>query len=187
MQEALLPELDRRCGNSRCEKPVATTRHQYCSITCQRKAFDAREDQRCSQLVSKTCRECQQEQPIAEFRPPRSLRCRACMKVRRQEEYKRRGGKEWIYSHNLKQYGLTLDEYQAMLAKQGGSCAICGDEPSEGKRLNVDHNHETGAVRDLLCRWCNYALGNAKDDPARLRAMADYLDRHRAAENRPSA
>ncbi|MCA1223563.1 endonuclease VII domain-containing protein [Streptomyces sp. 8L] len=93
-------------------------------------------------------------------------------------DYERRGGKEYIYGHNLKRYGLTLEEYQDKLATQEGRCAICGDEPPEGKRLHVDHNHETGAVRDLLCRWCNYALGNVKDEPGRLLAMISYLERH---------
>lgn len=88
-----------------------------------------------------------------------------------------------MYERNLvTQYGMALSEYQRRVAEQGGRCAVCGDEPEEGKRLHVDHDHATGAIRDLLCRWCNYALGNAKDDPRRLRAMAGYLERHQREE-----
>ncbi|MEQ4611574.1 endonuclease VII domain-containing protein [Streptomyces cavourensis] len=131
-------------------------------------------------MPSKTCRDCNEDKPIADYRPPRSPRCLPCLQAKRQRDYEKRGGKEYIYSHNLRQYGLTVDEYRAKLAAQDGRCAICGEEPPRGKRLNVDHNHETGATRDLLCRWCNYALGNARDDPFRLRAMAEYLERHQA-------
>lgn len=184
MQEALTPELERRCGNPECNESVPSNRRRYCSAVCAKKVANAREDEQHSRLSTKTCRDCQQDKQIEEFRPPRSPRCQACLKVKRQNDYKQRGGKEYIYGHNLKQYGLTLDEYRDMLAAQDGRCAICGDEPPAGKRLHVDHNHETGATRDLLCRWCNYALGNAKDDPDRLRAMANYLERHRA-QGRP--
>ncbi|MGW0169551.1 endonuclease VII domain-containing protein [Streptomyces sp. NPDC003343] len=70
-------------------------------------------------------------------------------------------------------YGLTLDELDSLLAAQGDKCAICG---SIG-RLHVDHCHKTGAVRGLICGGCNSAAGHAGDDPARLRAIADYLEK----------
>jgi recombination endonuclease VII len=52
---------------------------------------------------------------------------------------------------------MTDDEYDAMLAAQGGVCAICGNAPKT-RRLHVDHDHRTGAVRGLLCYRCNRAL-----------------------------
>lgn len=55
--------------------------------------------------------------------------------------------------------GVTDAEYAAMLARQGGGCAICGTTPKT-RRLNVDHDHRTGAVRGLLCHRCNRALPN---------------------------
>ncbi|WP_329046975.1 endonuclease VII domain-containing protein [Streptomyces sp. NBC_01422] len=103
-------------------------------------------------------------------------------KCRDRAQYLRRGGKEFVYARSIEAlYGMTVEEYRSRLQEQDGRCAICGDVPEEGKRLNIDHDHASGAVRELLCRWCNYALGNAKDDPARLRAMAAYLDRHQGS------
>jgi hypothetical protein len=70
-------------------------------------------------------------------------------------------------------HGLTVDQYQAMVKEQGGLCAICGGAM---KRICIDHDHETGAVRGLLCHNCNVALGHLRDSPALLRAAADYVE-----------
>ncbi|MFD6554575.1 endonuclease VII domain-containing protein [Streptomyces sp. NPDC058398] len=84
-----------------------------------------------------------------------------------------------------KLYGLTLDEYAAMLARQDGRCAICGSPPDPdgvkaASRLHVDHDHATGAVRELLCNRCNMGVGYFRDDPDLLRAAAEYIERHRS-------
>ena len=73
-------------------------------------------------------------------------------------------------------YGITLEDYALMLAEQGGVCAICGTPPSEARVLDVDHCHESGTVRGLLCRSCNLCLGRMSDDPDLLRRAADYLE-----------
>jgi len=77
-------------------------------------------------------------------------------------------------------YGITSEEFDAMLASQGGGCAICGtaDWLSRGKGPHTDHDPAIGrtAVRGILCGACNNGLGNFGDDPARLRAAADYLE-----------
>lgn len=180
MQEALMPELERRCGYSECDAVVEQERRkrEYCSHVCARRARELREYERCKDLASKECRSCGEEKPIAEYRHPWMPECRACMKERRRKQYEQQGGKEYVYAQLLaNRYGMTLDEYRDRVDAQGGRCAICGDEPERG-RLHVDHNHTTGAVRDLLCRPCNHALGNAKDDPNRLRVMIAYLERH---------
>lgn len=72
-------------------------------------------------------------------------------------------------------YGLTLDDWDRMVIEQLGCCAICGDAPLE---LHVDHCHETGIVRGLLCVSCNNGLGRFADDPARLRAAAEYIEKY---------
>ena len=69
--------------------------------------------------------------------------------------------------HQLRRYGLTIEQYDQMVEDQDGCCAICGGEVD---RLRVDHDHETGGVRGLLCHGCNTALGLMADDPERLLA-----------------
>lgn len=90
-------------------------------------------------------------------------------------------------AYRLKElYDLTLEEVAAMAVAQGNLCAVCGtDDPgSRGIRMTwvVDHDHASGRVRGLLCARCNRGLGLLKDDPAVLRAAADYVERHRTLE-----
>lgn len=73
---------------------------------------------------------------------------------------------------------LTRDMYQDWLVRQDGYCRICGN-PAGGKNGHVDHDHKTDQLRDLLCRTCNAGLGSFRDDPALLRAAAEYIERHR--------
>jgi hypothetical protein len=73
-----------------------------------------------------------------------------------------------------REYGITHDEFLAMLDAQGGVCAICKNR--NGKRaMNVDHDHATGTVRGLLCDRCNPMLGYARDDIAVLQTAIEYL------------
>ena len=75
-------------------------------------------------------------------------------------------------------YGLGVDEFDAMLAAQGGRCAICRTDEPGGKGWHVDHNHKTGAVRGILCSGCNTGIGLLRDDPALLRDAAAYIESH---------
>jgi len=76
------------------------------------------------------------------------------------------------------QFGITIEEYDRLLAEQGGVCAICGLPPDEDERLSVDHDHLTGKNRGLLHGGCNRGLGLFKDDPNLLDKAAEYLRRH---------
>jgi len=78
-------------------------------------------------------------------------------------------------SHLKRKFGLTEAEYDELLADQGGGCAICGEPPADGVSLHVDHDHDTGAVRGLLCMRCNNALGLFREDAALLTEAAHYL------------
>jgi hypothetical protein len=82
--------------------------------------------------------------------------------TRRFETYKRK-------------YGITRAEYEDMLERQGGRCAICGVEP---RRFYVDHDHDTDTVRALLCSSCNVGIGLLQDDPELLRLAALYIEAH---------
>lgn len=73
-------------------------------------------------------------------------------------------------------YGLTFDEWRKMMIAQKGRCAICRDLP-QTKDLCIDHDHQTGEVRGLLCNSCNLGNGLFRDNPAFLRAAALYLER----------
>lgn len=61
--------------------------------------------------------------------------------------------------HSLRAFGLTVEQYDEMLAAQDGVCAMCHEPCATGRRLAVDHDHQTGAVRGLLCGRCNTWLG----------------------------
>jgi len=73
-------------------------------------------------------------------------------------------------------YGITAEEYDAILSSQGGLCAICTRPPGR-RRLSVDHDHETGRVRGILCPRCNSVLGMVADSSKILHSAAVYLER----------
>lgn len=87
-----------------------------------------------------------------------------------------RGERKWWLQYY---YGITLERWDEMVLAQEGRCAIC-ELPAE---LVVDHCHDSGAVRALLCSTCNSGLGHFKDDPVRMRAAASYIDQHRSPSN----
>jgi hypothetical protein len=72
-------------------------------------------------------------------------------------------------------YGMSLEEYERLLARQGSACAICGKRSA--KTLCVDHCHATGRVRGLLCHKCNLGIGYLDDDPGLMRAAIAYVSR----------
>lgn len=88
------------------------------------------------------------------------------------------------YAYELKtKYNLTVEEYEQMLVKQEGKCAICGRSEnvdlfkSRGKiKLHVDHCHKTGVVRGILCSSCNLGIGKFRDDPQLLLNASIYLN-----------
>ena len=88
------------------------------------------------------------------------------------EEVKR--SKRWSYLK--KTYGLTTQAWDELYTQQGGGCAICGRSLTDVK-VCVDHNHETGEVRGLLCVSCNTAIGSLREDPNLLRRAIVYLAR----------
>lgn len=95
----------------------------------------------------------------------------------RREQQCGRNTEEHRESWYLRAYGITEAEYQELLIAQSKRCAICRKKPKE-KRLHVDHNHETGKVRGLLCFNCNGGLGQFKDDPKLIRRAYKYLKAH---------
>jgi hypothetical protein len=92
--------------------------------------------------------------------------CRACNRRSSSDAY-------WV-----RQYGITKAEVNRLRESQDDRCAICGDAGPE----HLDHDHESGRVRSLLCQRCNFGLGQFKDDPAVLQAAARYVETHRAGQ-----
>lgn len=74
-------------------------------------------------------------------------------------------------------YGISEKQYQSLLEKQGGGCAICGKTPEqEGRNLAVDHLHKSPfTIRGVLCNYCNHRLVGRHNDPVLLRKIADYV------------
>jgi hypothetical protein len=74
--------------------------------------------------------------------------------------------------------GMTVDNYQTLLASQDGLCAVCHRPPAENTFLHVDHDHATGVIRGLLHRNCNVAIGLLSDDSQLCHSAAAYLEKH---------
>lgn len=112
--------------------------------------------------------------------------CKACCAKRAKETVTPEKQRDRDLRHK---YGITKKQYDQMIETQRGLCAICGKPEtridSHTRRpmsLRVDHDHKTGQVRELLCDGCNIILGMADDDFNRLRAIADYAERHKTKE-----
>lgn len=78
-------------------------------------------------------------------------------------------------------FNMSLQDYDNLLKAQNKGCAICGREDSgsvSSPWLHVDHCHATQKIRGLLCVSCNNGLGRFRDDPVKLRAAADYIEKH---------
>lgn len=94
------------------------------------------------------------------------------MKEWRKERYKNKTREQFYET----KYGIGLTDYNYFFEKQNGCCAICGKHQMEfEKSLSIDHNHETGSVRGLLCSHCNAMLGYANDNISTLQNAIEYL------------
>ena len=131
---------------------------------------------------SKWCPDCSRVLPLGEF--PRSRAnasgiatyCLPCHNERGKQSREKVGGSR---SYHLgRRYGISAVEADVMLIDQGGLAGLCRAAPA----VHVDHDHQTGTVRDLLCFNCNGGLGQFRDDPALLRAAARYVEAHRAGQ-----
>jgi hypothetical protein len=91
------------------------------------------------------------------------------------EKQKIRANRTTRLGHLRRKYGLTAEQHEAILQSQHGMCALC----QLRRATEVDHCHETGAVRSMLCRSCNSGLGMFMEWPELLRRAAEYLHDHR--------
>lgn len=127
------------------------------------------------------CKPCWNEYQRAKQRNPKVVAARKAV-------YDTDGWRAQKERELQKNYGMSLVEYERMFDVQGGRCALCGQPPkkhanAERASLHVDHDHETGRVRRLLCGLCNRGIGCFHDDPERLRRAADYVASFKVAAN----
>jgi hypothetical protein len=114
--------------------------------------------------------------------PPETLECLHCRRVLPRAAFAAnrttaRGFQSRCRDcHREQRYGMSRGEYAQRLDDQRGVCAICGEPPSENRELEVDHCHEAGSVRGLLCGPCNRLLGAARDSAKTLLAAVEYLE-----------
>lgn len=159
--------LDKRAGARFCSIKCQNDWHNHQKALVQRRAKAANR---------KPCEAC--GGPIPDTRNAAAVYCSAACKRSSQQSASAPAKARSLGSMLQWAYGITADDYANLLASQGGRCAICGaTEPGgRGNRLHVDHCHNSKRVRGLLCAGCNTGLGQMKDDPARLRRAADYLE-----------
>jgi hypothetical protein len=112
---------------------------------------------------------------MRQYRAKNSARINEQMRALRASDRER--FRRYDRKRRLIKLGATLEEYEALLEAQGGVCAICQGPPN-GKDpdiYHIDHDHETGVLRGLLCHSCNTSLGHFRDDVATLRRAIEYL------------
>lgn len=134
------------------------------------------------------CARCETFKPVSEFSADRSRKngiktsCKACDAIAQKDQY----DPERDWSRRIKrEYGLTPEDYYALLVAQGGVCAICGGKAyRDGResRLHIDHNHETGRIRGLLCFRCNSTLGRVEDSLELIEKIVGYLEEDRGKQ-----
>lgn len=111
--------------------------------------------------------------------------CKVCVNARKRRACK---GKEFNEArrdtkwagHLKRNFGITVEEYDAMLERQGGVCAICNNPETKTtadriENLSVDHCHQSGSIRGLLCRSCNRSTGQLGDTVEAVRRVLNYL------------
>lgn len=130
------------------------------------------------------CRECKRVYAAkwrAENRESQLARVKAWNKANRDRSNaarrsRRRRYPDRAFAERIRdKYGITVSQYNEMLAVSGGVCFIC---EKQMEQPCIDHDHSTGLVRGLLCRACNNGLGNFVDDCNRLQRAIAYLQKH---------
>lgn len=129
----------------------------------------------------KHCASCDRTLQVTAFNADRSTNrglaayCRECNKRKSKRRYAEHTERHKEL-HLKNEFGISFADYNRLLEEQSGGCAICGKTPAEeGRRLSVDHSHDSGLVRGLLCSKHNFGIGQFDDDPVLLAKAIDYL------------
>ena len=159
-----------------CNQPIVgrASNARYCGDKCR---YKQRHKKRTGVIVPETCLRCGVAiQNLNGRRKYCTVRCRDRAKLDRLPSYAASRRNQML----LKTYGITLEEYDAMVVAQDGQCAICkGKDPRSPTAVwSVDHCHISGKVRALLCSCCNRGLGQFQDDVSLVRKAVAYLEEH---------
>ncbi len=137
--------------------------------------------------LERRCTKCKKVKLLTKFtkrsdRPSgKACWCKGCLNEwrRKDKEGRKEHYERYEFQRSLKRYyGITVDHYERMLAQQKGRCACCGQHQSMFKRrLHVDHCHETGEIRGLLCTQCNPGIGYLQHSIPRLKKAILYLSK----------
>lgn len=142
----------------------------------------------------KACSKCQEVKPLSEYygnkkaSDGKASECKSCSKARQKAYYDANpdARKQYTIKTRLKtHYGITPEDRARMLEEAEHKCQICKDDiylpdtSNKNSNANIDHCHDTGRVRGVLCGPCNRALGLFKDNPAIIMAAHSYLSLHK--------
>ena len=135
----------------------------------------------------KKCTKCGVEKPLSEFYKNKSkkdglqTRCKICDVLKTRKKYQKDpelSAKKRFIRKLKQEYNLSLEEYNTIKTIQNGACAICKSPLQTGMSVHVDHCHDSGKVRGILCRWCNLGLGHFKDSLISLKSALLYLEKY---------
>lgn len=140
------------------------------------------------------CKDCQEELTIFNtFWQNGSRRgiCKECQSKRMKKWNDANKERKKILNRNYKlknDFNLTTEQFDELLQKQGGVCAVCKNPNNvEGRELSVDHCHSTGTIRGLLCQKCNVALGLLNEDESIIFNLLEYLQEYRDKHDHATA
>ena len=145
---------------------------------------------------SKQCSKCNAKKPLSDFYKDKSRKygvanyCRLCASIQVKHSNLKNPNRRRISSNRYQKnnplkvkeahlkynYGISLDKYNQLFIAENGNCAICNKNQSNFKKaLSVDHCHDSGLVRGLLCSKCNFFIGQANENVTYLQSAINYL------------
>lgn len=167
----------------------------FCNHTCQKLHTERTQEERRTAILvgAKTCPKCDTLKNLSEFYKDSRLStgfacwCKACHNTSVNRSREERVEKDPAREREMtlrrllqRKYGVDLEHFKSLSAAQDGRCAICrreGSQQSRKHRLYVDHCHDTGRIRGLLCHPCNVALGLLGESVERVKAAVTYLEK----------
>ena len=151
-------------------------------INAKHKAYREKNKEK-TKVRNKTYRENNKERLLANYKTYYEKN-KEKIKARHRTYYKK--NKDRVRNKELKRnFGISLHEYNLMLTEQKGKCSCCGIHQNElTKKFAVDHDHDTGLIRGLLCNHCNLAIGMLGDNLEGLMKALNYLEKHELTKER---